>query len=487
MNPSVDFVVQLFRILKLAGMHDLENQASVRAIDKSAEVFSGLLRTENDMMSALFADETVFVNGQPIRAERQIYDNAMEIGEMFARFGFNEITLFRGVSRLEIGKLVEMTARKGAMGWEAGPNIRVRYVDPSDIIGTDEAKLSAAEQAISVYSTAVVMVQSLERDARLGDLRLLRQIKKLAQRLANLAETAPSEMMTLALNDAGADLAVAKVHATILAVISACQITRDQHALMRIAYASLTLDLGKPRVSGMYRKDGYGASVVPQLNATMRARLPGSTALLLLESGRASDRATGRAVTAFEAQWLSNKDELQWPYDGKINPNVEAIIVRAAFRFVEFRTHQESPDVLMSDLMNSDRTRILQAASHLIFSAVGMFPAGTAVRLRNGAEGVVATTPTFSDLSRPVVRLIIDETRNPANGERVSANLGADWAIEAVIHDPSATYRERFRQVFVPHDAEEEIPTIHVADAVTPDPFSDFGTLERATEVEDLI
>ena len=182
MNPSVDFVVQLFRILKLAGMHDLENQASVRAIDKSAEVFSGLLRTENDMMSALFADETVFVNGQPIRAERQIYDNAMEIGEMFARFGFNEITLFRGVSRLEIGKLVEMTARKGAMGWEAGPNIRVRYVDPSDIIGTDEAKLSAAEQAISAYSTAVVMVQSLERDARLGDLRLLRQIKKLAQR-----------------------------------------------------------------------------------------------------------------------------------------------------------------------------------------------------------------------------------------------------------------------------------------------------------------
>ena len=145
------FVLTLFRLFKLATMHDLSNQAIGRGLSHAAQTFGEIFARESTDLSALFTTENVFINGQPLKASRGTYESVLELGRLLERTGFNELRLGRAVSRDDLAQMLEhfVLFRKdppGNRSVQLTRNVRFKHVDPTFILGDNEGELTIEER-----------------------------------------------------------------------------------------------------------------------------------------------------------------------------------------------------------------------------------------------------------------------------------------------------------------------------------------------------
>ena len=182
------FVLTLFRLFKLATMHDLSNQAIGRGLSHAAQTFGEIFARESTDLSALFTTENVFINGQPLKASRGTYESVLELGRLLERTGFNELRLGRAVSRDDLAQMLEhfVLFRKdppGNRSVQLTRNVRFKHVDPTFILGDNEGELTIEERVARIYTSAlVIMRRALEALAE-GEYRLMNTIKRVAQEL----------------------------------------------------------------------------------------------------------------------------------------------------------------------------------------------------------------------------------------------------------------------------------------------------------------
>src|SRR5262249_55665891 len=94
---SAGVVTALFRLVKLSTLHSLDNQAMVRQIDETVQLVSEYGQRTEHNVSILFAHGSVFVGGQLLRANRGVYEGALELGEILERVGAAEIGIKKEV------------------------------------------------------------------------------------------------------------------------------------------------------------------------------------------------------------------------------------------------------------------------------------------------------------------------------------------------------------------------------------------------------
>lgn len=455
-----EFVLQLFRLFKLVTMHQLNNQAVQRSIEAATQSFSAMLMQEQTKLSALFAGENIFVNGQPLKASRGTYESASELGRLFSQVGVNEITIWQEATFTDLMSVLEqyVQARQQRRAEVRGAlvvpgRVRLQYVDPTYLLGGDEGELTQEEQILRTYTSAVVVMRRVLEGIGQGRYELMRIVKRIGQRLVTLAQEDDLALIqATALRSHAQDSAERALVAAITAVVSARLLTNDLRALIDIATATLCFDVGHKRLEALksFEDDPFAIDgLAVELTKQELELEPASAAVALIALAGLYDTSSRRLVQTYEAQSVYANQPL---YQGKLGPTLEAVLIAQSHKLQRLlapddagQTANMTLDEILALWRQGHTTRGESAIGRLICTALGIYPRGTFVRLSSGWLAVVlGTANSPSCYNRPMVRLLRDpqgqDERAPRDIHLAVVNpqiLQLGHIIE-VVHEPPA-------------------------------------------------
>ncbi|HEY2510017.1 MAG TPA: hypothetical protein VGI39_04150, partial [Polyangiaceae bacterium] len=311
-------VLALYRLARLAKMHDLGNQAFVRQLEQTHQSIGEYCQRSGANVNILFAKKAVFVAGQLLKGSRATYDSATELGELMEWCGGSDLFISRDVTQSELLGFAEaistaMRAEKGRGFRSPTPKIRLRAVgDAARARGLEVERLPVEQRIVRNYATAVVALRRFFDDLSSSRYVLPRRIKRIAQNLVDLsAGGTPAFLGVTEVRNANHDAAGRAVNTAILAVAMAREIVDDRTTLAQIAMAAMMHDVGRPRAAAHANPGGPRIStLVARLTEDAEDRLPNGTAAVLTALGRVNEPSIVRTVIAFEALWLRRLSSL---------------------------------------------------------------------------------------------------------------------------------------------------------------------------------
>lgn len=413
-DRSADVVLAVFRLLKNAMVHSVDNDAVKQTAQSTAEILGGFAGEVGSAAMITFIEDSTFVCGQLLRASRAVYESAAELGRILGRVGVSECSFEAGVTQADLlamcaalGTAIRDGDRKNALLEAKIPNVSIRKVDSKLTKRSREDDRPSFEKIVQFYATALVVMRGFYGDIAQGLTILPHRVKRLAQRFVVLAESEdPAVLGMSAMARAHRDDAGRAVQTAILALAVARQITKDRIVLAQLVMAALLADVGRARVLG----PAHGDALVPLSDAD-DARVPSSAALACVSTGGVNPSNAARTATVVEVAWLERRGVLGEPWSGTLPPIVPAQIlgmVRDMLARVAPRdtTTPMSPADALEAVAASKVDRILL---RLLVRAVGLVPAGTVVELDTG-EWAVAVGPSKTMPHLPELRVVTDRS-----------------------------------------------------------------------------
>ncbi|WP_437591033.1 DnaJ domain-containing protein [Sorangium sp. So ce1000] len=417
---AASVVQALFRLVKLSTLHAIDNQAMVRQVEETVSLVQDFGQRSGHNVSILFTRGSVFVSGQLLKANRAVYEGALELGDILSRCGYSEIGVAKDVRASDLYALAAALAealRSGrpALADRPAPRIRLRAVDEAVLrrevaIDREGDETSAI---VRTYATAIVIIRRFYDDLRHGRYTLRQGVKRITQRLVDLsANETPAFLGVTALRNQNHDDAGRAVNTAILSLAMARQITSDVVLLQRLSMAALLFDIARPRLTGAVTSGSGG--LVPQLSEQQEADVPAGTAVVLTALGLVNEPSVMRTVVAYEAHWVRRQPTLGPVYRGLRQPTLQARILATARAFNDLLTAAPgqaplSADEAIAKLEQEAADPADRAVLRLLVGALGIFPTGTLVELSTGEVALVVQTPAHpARYSQPRVRLVLD-------------------------------------------------------------------------------
>jgi curved DNA-binding protein CbpA len=413
-------VTALFRLVKLSTLHSLDNQAMVRQIEETVQLVAEYGQRTEHNVSILFAHGSVFVGGQLLRANRGVYEGALELGEILAKVGAAEIGVRREAQASDFYAFASVLADalrkpKPPKIERPSPNIRLRELAASAMLREEllSERVDPNVQVARIYASAVVIMRRFFEDLRRGKYDLPQRVKRVAQRLVDLSmgET-PAFLGVTAARNQNYDEAGRAVNTAILALAMTRQVTTDMVQLSRLAMAALLYDCAHARSAGVVGMPPGG--IIPQLSEQQENEAAAGTAVVLTALGRINEPSVMRTVISYEAHWERRRGRLGPVYRGLRPPSLQARIVNIARAFNDALTPapgQTPPtaDEAIAKLEQEATDAADRTVIRLLIGALGIFTTGTIVKLNTGETGIVVQTPAHPSLySQPRVRLVLD-------------------------------------------------------------------------------
>ena len=417
-DRGADMAMAVFRLTKNAMVHSMQNDAVVEATGRAAEVLREFTKAVGTPATLTFADGTVFVCGQLLRASRGIYESALELGKLLDRAGASELCFEPGISADGVRGFGEAfstalrnPARKNALLSAEIPHVLVRKAVPPERRRRREDECPPHERAVRFYATALVVMRKFYEDMAAGKRIVPHRVKRLAQRMVVLAEGKnPALLGVTAMAAAHRDDAARSVQAAIIAVLLARQIVQDRHTLARIAMTALMADAGRVRVAAL------SPSALGGLSDQDEALVPAMTALVAVATGGINPNNAERAVSSFEATWLERAAVLgPLPVTGSPLPQSELLaFVRQLVDHLAPRdqTPALSPaEALDAVARRPDTSRFLL---RLLIQTLGLIPVSSVVELDNGEWAVVVGQSEEPGAQQmPLLRVVADAQGRP--------------------------------------------------------------------------
>ncbi|WP_437815389.1 DnaJ domain-containing protein [Sorangium sp. So ce1078] len=428
-------VVQaLFRLVKLSTLHAIDNQAMVRQVEETVALIQDFGQRSGHNVSVLFTRGSVFVSGQLLKANRAVYEGALELGDVLGRCGYSEIGIAKDVRASDLYALASALAEalrsgKPALADRPAPRVRLRAVDEA-VLRREVAVDREGDETSAIvrtYATAIVILRRFYDDLRQGRYALRQGVKRITQRLVDLsANETPAFLGVTALRNQNHDDAGRAVNTAILSLAMARQITGDVVLLQRLSMAALLFDIARPRLTGA--AGGGAGGLVPQLSEQQDADVPAGTAVVLTALGLVNEPSVMRTVVAYEAHWVRRQAALGPVYRGLRQPTLQARILATARAFNDLLTPApgEAPlsaDEAIAKLEQEATDPADRTVLRLLVGALGIFPTGTLVELSTGEVALVVQTPAHpARYSQPRVRLVLDASGGPI-GRAIEVDL----------------------------------------------------------------
>ncbi len=413
-------VIAIYRLAKLAQVHDLTNQAFVRQLEQTHQIIGDYCLRSGSNVSVLFAHKAVFVAGQLLKGSRFTYDAASELGELFERIGGSELSIQRDLTREELLAFAEQISRvyRGLSFLSTTAKIRLRAVnDAARLRGLELEVLSEDQRIIRMYASAVVIMRRFYEDLQASRYILPRRIKRIAQSLVDLGGGSnPAFLGVTEVRNANFDEAGRAVNTAILAVSMAREVTQDRAILSQIAMAAMMHDVARPRAMALSQAAGPampGMSGPTTLSEDQEDRLAAGSAAVLTALGRVNEPSITRTVLAFEALWIRRQTWLGPVYWGARGATLHAKLIAVSRRYNDLLTPEPgvlppTPDyavAALSEELTDPQDRIVL---RMLVSALGLLPMGTVVQLATGEVAEVVRGPKGPG-EKPRVRLLMDQ------------------------------------------------------------------------------
>ncbi len=430
-------VVGIYRLAKLAQMHDLGNQAFIRQLEQTTNVLHDYCLRAGSNINILFAQKAVFVAGQLLKGSRSVYEQAIELGDILEWCGGSELVILRDVTQQEMLQFAEgisqSTRSERGSFRSTSPRVRLRPVDDkARLRGLELESLAPEARIVRTYASAVVIMRRFFDELQQSKYILPRRIKRIAQSLVDLSEGGAAAYLGVTeARNANHDDAGKAVNSAILAVAMAREVAEDRVTLAQIAMAAMMHDVGRPRaqavgaIPGMPQMPG-----VMSLSEDQEDRLPGGTAAVLTALGRVNEPSITRTVLAFEALWIRRQQWIGPVYRGARQPTLHAKIISVARRYNDLMTPEPglqppTPDFAVATLSEELKEPSDKTVLRMLVAALGLVPVGTVLQLTTGEVCEVVPRGEPGPPDRPRLRVALD-----AQGGVMSSPVEIDLARE---------------------------------------------------------
>ena len=434
-DQSSHVVLAVYRLVKNAMVHAIDNDAMLETAAQSAEILRAFGAEVALSPTLTFVDDSVFVCGQLLRASRKVYQTAAELGALLGRTGASEVQFGAGVTQANllafaaafVAALRDPERQKTFLATRLD-NVELRKIDPIVLKPRQFNELPIYERILRLYATALVVMRQFHQDVSHGLTILPHRVKRLAQRLVSLSESGdPALLGTLAMANAHRDDAGRSVQTAMLSLAIGRQLTSDRISLSRLAMAALMADVGRARLLGAESRQA-GAVLSPALEPG----IPSAAALVCIATGGINVGNAERTVTVHETALVERDRESSGRTS--LAPLLKSQIVVHVRRLLELVAPRSTAhavpalsalDEMASDPAN-DRTLV-----RMLVRALGVLPTGTVVELEGGEWAVVAGPSRHAEAwSRPNLRIVTD-----ARGGALDPPLERDYGDPALRHE----------------------------------------------------
>jgi hypothetical protein len=420
------FIQQLFRVFKLSEMHDAQNQAVARGAHDAIVALNELGQHSGGALSALFDGRDVFLNGQPLLARRQVYEQSRALGARLEALGANELLLDTPLNVQDMQNLVaHQQSGRALQGVEQAitPRIRLRKkeANPYTQLSHD---LPPQELVARSGAAALVVIERLYEGLLQGDYNTVRYAKRIARNIVLLGERYPRLLLGFISScpDRG-DVATMAVKGAILSTLALGQLTRDVRNLTDMALTALLHDVGMIRACGlMQQAEQRGLVGLPAVAEQALERYPEASAAMMTLFGSMGEASLARSVYMYEGHHIRLHETRGMPYDGELPPTVEGLILATSRNFLtHWMSLQNSQkdaytqpmvsliDGAIAQLEKSANSNLERLVISLLLRGMGISTRGTLVELSSGWRGVVvANHERPACFSRPIVRLVVN-------------------------------------------------------------------------------
>ncbi|WP_437991025.1 hypothetical protein [Sorangium sp. So ce145] len=435
-RAALGLVQMIYRLAKACLLHSDSNQAVLSLVPSAIDSIVQFCELSgSEAATIVFAGNTLFINGQMLRASRETYEVALELGSFFEACDVSELVLDKAVRRAELAAFARLLADAqrdrsiaARLLQSSLRGVRVRKLTnpfPGGAIDGDGTRIGRISRT---YAAAILVMRSFYAALRSSPAILPQRVKRVAQKLVAAAEEDARLLLSVAAGKiADPDEGGLSVSTAIVALGIARQLTTDRRMLGSLVTAALLYDVSRLRLTGVLAGSADGEEPVARsllergLSDDEKERLPASAAVMLTALGKLHAPSITRTVIAYEALALRQGGRQGPLYGGRRSPTVLARILAAARQFTELRTAPfptidaasggaSSLDAVLQRMISGAESATDRAIGKLLVGALGIIPTGTFVQLSTGELGVVLSTPLSpAHFAQPPVRVLFDE------------------------------------------------------------------------------
>ncbi len=441
----------LTRVCRIASVHLPNNEALRATTEQAARRIRDAWDELDERVSLLFVDDTLYASGQVPRLSPEGVAASLDLGELLARFGINELVVLRDVRPDDLMAVAGVFHGRAAP--ESDTRVLLRRVDPELLAALRDTDATPRERLKQAYATALIasrlLHESLLEPAGTppGDLRTL-----VAQVVA-LAESAPETFAELvAMRPVHHDEGARAVRTMLVALAMGGRLALAANDLAELGACALLLDAARVRAGRRsLPPEARGIRAAPTLDDDGWARLPDATALVV-----ASLAPTRHALRA-AAVVRDAVEQLRAWHAPRSRRGALAVIIAVARRFAElvsfdaFTQTALRPDAAVRSLQDDLADARLADFGAVLAQAVGLAPGEDRPR-KKVAQVPAPHDDATTDDRRPMGTSAADDAppRSKAaqvSGERATARganvihddeLGLDIIVDAEIDVPLA-------------------------------------------------
>ncbi|WP_437598597.1 hypothetical protein WMF28_38225 [Sorangium sp. So ce590] len=457
-RAALGLVQMIYRLAKACLLHSDSNQAVLSLVPSAIDSIVQFCELSGSEAATLvFAGNTLFINGQMLRASRETYEVALELGSFFEACDVSELVLDRAVRRAELAAFARLLADAqrdrsiaARLLQSSLRGVRVRKLTnpfPGGAIEGDGTRIGRISRT---YAAAILVMRGFYAALRSSEAALPQRVKRVAQKLVAAAEEDARLLLSVAAGKvADPDEAGLSVSTAIVALGIARQLTTDRRMLGSLVTAALLYDVSRLRLTGALA--GSAGDEEPSARSLLerslsddeKERLSASAAVMLTALGKLHAPSITRTVIAYEALSLRPGGRQGPLYGGRRSPTVLARILAAARQFTELRAAPfpvlegssgggSSLDAVLQRMLSGAESATDRAIGKLLIGALGIIPTGTFVQLSTGELGVVLATPSSpAYFAQPPVRILFDE-----RGHLLGAPFDVDLSLRAPGAEP---------------------------------------------------
>ncbi len=462
------FVMSLFRIIKLVTMHKLDNQAVQRGVENAALHMKDIFVFEDQSLEALFVQDDIFINGQALKASRDTYEALRELGDLLRSISFNQIQVSRDVSQADLQKLLHTfhelrrsTSHHTQSTLKISDQITLQSVDLSALLlDSDKDDQSITLKiAQSLATTRILLAYTLESGKR-GHFPYSTLLKRAIQQLVMLSQSNPGELIqALEARPTRNDPIALSVQTTIVATLTYQNLTQDPRNIMDLAMCCIHMGLPQQHLVFEIKQDDPFGEDGPDviLSPAQLDGLSTRAALLTTHNTGFYERSLRRTALNAEVFALLNRHRTGMPYNGKVAPSLEAIIIATSWTFQKLLSVDElerdqtfSIDDVLALLIKSAESPAEKLVLKLICTTLGIYPRGTCVELDSGVVGIVSQNHDQPHLyNRPQLYTQTSPDHAPTFVDlaKFTPDTLAMGYIEGITTPPNQTYQHMRRAI----------------------------------------
>jgi HD-GYP domain-containing protein (c-di-GMP phosphodiesterase class II) len=408
-----------FQLFKTAQIHAIDNKAIAHPVQTMVDLSATMFAVEGQI-SFQAKDRSLFVNGTKLKLSADEYELARGTFEFFEERGMGGFTIEAPMTTEHIHALLKAlvyaapTERKfdpiNAAIKASGIPFRINKPIIGGKKSESEIVLERRALAFQTYSKLVVLYEGVggaEKPTAAKRQFLMKKIGRTVQTLVDLcSEDLHTYIGVACVKNADAYAAHHAANVAVLSIAIGKNIGLSKSALADLGTAAVFFDIGLRQTPEIVDKP-------EPLSADERATIahhPIRSVEFLLEERKLSKAALGRIVVAFEHHRHFGSGG--YPPGGGRRPHLFTRIVSIADVYDALTTQRPWRNAFLPDeaiaLMMRESGKYFDAALLKVFvGTMGLYPAGTLVRLNDGQVAVVVSSGgEGTQATRPAVTLI---------------------------------------------------------------------------------